>query len=350
MSTNNEPEISETGMERPSIAFELSGESPGLAAAEASALLDLYNGGHVDILVHPLLLFSRTTSPASGMASRVGLSHNVLEIWAAGRGGLKQAMSALESIDAPLRAGQTFRVRARALGGEVRLPTRSEAELGEAIFSKGFKVDLKRPDAELRALFHSGGFVVGRCFAVDREGLRARSPRYRPFFYPGVVKPPFARALVNLCRLRTGILLDPACGTAGILVEAGLLGLTPLGIDAQPAMVAGAERNLAHYELAGQVILADAGRIPMGAEKVSGVVCDLPYGRSSRFAGTGRDELYRRVFSESLRVLVGGHRAVFCTDVDISEVVARQGLLVEENHSHRVHGSLTRHVVVCRAP
>ncbi len=329
------------------VAFELSGESPRLAAAEADAILDLYDGRHRNTPVHPLLLLSDTYAPASEMASHANLIQNVIEVWATGNGGLNDALPALGESEIPMQPGETFRVRARTLGGEVELPGSAEANLGEVIFNRGFKVNLHNLDVDVRALFHAGGFIVGRSFAADREGLHSRGPRFKPFFYPGVIKPPFARALVNLCRLRAGVLLDPTCGTGGILVEAGLLGLTPLGCDAQSAMAAGARDNLVHYGLYGRVITGDAVRLPVADGCVSGLVCDMPYGRSSRFAGADRDRLYGGIFSEALRVVAPGGRAVLCSDTDISELAAERGLSVHETHSHRVHGSLTRHITVC---
>jgi tRNA (guanine10-N2)-dimethyltransferase len=281
------------------------------------------------------------------MASRAGLIQNIIEVWATGDGGLNDALQALGESEIPIQPGETFRVRARTLGGEVKIPGSSEANLGEVIFKGGFKVNLHNPDIDVRALFYPGGFIIGRSFTVDREGLHSRGPRFKPFFYPGVIKPPFARALVNLCRIREGVLLDPTCGTGGILVEAGLLGLAPMGCDAQSAMAAGARDNLAHYGLDGRVFIGDAVRLPVVDGCVSGLVCDMPYGRSSRFAGAKRDVLYGGIFSETLRVVAPGGHAVLCSDMDISELAAERGLSVHGTHTYRVHGSLTRHIIVC---
>jgi len=135
-----------------------------------------------------MLLVSRTCAPAPALATARGLAHHVLEVWA--HGGGQRGPGPCRSWrreSRPLRAGETLCARTRA-GGEVRLPADAEARLGLSVFRRGFDVDLRRPDAEVRPC--SGRELSWwQGFAADRAGLHARSPRLRPFFHPGVIQP-----------------------------------------------------------------------------------------------------------------------------------------------------------------
>jgi tRNA (guanine10-N2)-dimethyltransferase len=151
-----------------------------------------------------------------------------------------------------------------------------------------------------------------------------------------------ARALVNLSCVRSGeLLLDPFCGTGGILIEAGLLGAHPVGSDTDPVMVAGSRVNVPD----GDFFLADASRLSLQDHCMDAIVTDLPYGQSSVITACSLEHLYRGSLEEIGRVLRAGHRAVVVTHRDISPI-ARQYFTIAGRHTQRVHKSLTRHILV----
>jgi len=148
---------------------------------------------------------------------------------------------------------------------------------------------------------------------------------------------------VNLACPKPGdILLDPFCGTGGILIEAGLLGARALGSDFDPMMVAGCRRNIQDPEL----LLADATTLPFRSHAIDSVVTDLPYGQSVciKKADT-MDQLYADALDEIRRILKPGRRAVVVTHKDISGIAADH-MTVLQRHDQRVHKSLTRRVLV----
>ncbi len=80
--------------------------------------------------------------------------------------------------------------------------------------------------------------------------MKPEIPRINLFFHPGVLMPRVARALANLSGIKPGeLFLDPFCGTAGILIEAGLMGARVIGVDAQEKLVEGARMNLEAFKL-----------------------------------------------------------------------------------------------------
>ena len=74
-----------------------------------------------------------------------------------------------------------------------------------------------------------------------------RKPHLRPGFHPSSLNPKLARAIVNLTGIEKGKILDPFCGVCGILIEAGLIGLFPVGYDIDEEMLKKAELNFRYF-------------------------------------------------------------------------------------------------------
>jgi tRNA (guanine10-N2)-dimethyltransferase len=311
----------------------------------------------------------------------------------------------------------SVRVRARDVRGLTGVDTRrAERELGQVLVDRGFEVDLEEPDHELRALFAAppghddaddGTVTLGLADereaeiveeadataetldaddldAADLEGLGTdedgvcalgwltaesvrdfgdRQPTDKPFFQPGSMDPLLARALANIAGARPGrTLLDPMCGTGGLLAEAALVGADVVGIDAQWKMVRGARRNLDHYldggdgvgaaEEAGAFAICrgDARRLPVagadGDGPVDAVVFDAPYGRQSWASGE-LSAVVGDALAEARRVAT---RAVVVGDRSWADAAEDADWVVADRFERRVHRSLTRHVLVLRAP
>ncbi len=107
-------------------------------------------------------------------------------------------------------------------------------------------VELDHPEERFRVYLHGGEAHLCRLRAeVDRGQFEARKNQYRPYSSPVTIHPRLARAMVNLAGVpRDGAVLDPFCGTGGILLEAGLIGCDVYGSDVQEEMVDGAVENL----------------------------------------------------------------------------------------------------------
>ncbi|MEF8814473.1 MAG: methyltransferase domain-containing protein [Halovenus sp.] len=242
-------------------------------------------------------------------------------------------------------------VRAVDVRGTTDVDTqRVERELGQVLVDRGFTVDLEDPDHELRVLFatagHDGVCLVGwLAVEVPRE-FTDRRPTDRPFFQPGSMDPSLARALANVAGARPGArVLDPMCGTGGILVEAGLVGSDVVGIDVQGKMVEGSRENLA-AALGDRFHVArgDARRLPLADDSVDAVVFDAPYGRQSRIEGN-LGGLVRDALAEAYRV---APRCVVVGDRPWAQPAGEAGWTTEAAFDRRVHASLTRYILVLR--
>ena len=139
-------------------------------------------------------------------------------------------------------------------------------------------VSLVNPEVEYRAILSEDRCYFGKMLCtIDRGGFNARNPGKRDFFHPGVMMPRMARTLINLTCTHAGdIILDPFCGTGGILIEAEMLGIRSLGSDFDPMMVHGSVRNVTRSDL----LLADATSLPCACGTIDAVVTDFPYGQS----------------------------------------------------------------------
>lgn len=316
-------------------ALELVGEEDDFAAAEAATV-----AGAVDVV-------------ASGLAVAKGLRTDHVSRLAYTRAASRlvgrtdadvESVLALLSTTALGETDTTVAVRARDVRATAGVSTsRTEREVGTALVERGFSVDLDDPDRELRVSFGDDTALVGWLAAESVRDFGQRAPTDRPFFQPGSMAPLDARAYANLAGAGPGrTVLDPMCGTGGLLIEAGLTGCRVVGVDAQEKMVHGTRENLEAYlgtDFA--VVRGDGTTLPVADDAVDGVVVDAPYGRQSKVAGHELDELVAGTLVEAARV---ASRCVLVGDRDWTRQANDAGWDVRATFARRVHRSLVRHV------
>ena len=247
-------------------------------------------------------------------------------------------------------------VRARDVRSQTGVSTQAaEKRLGSILVDRGFTVDLDDPDHELRVLFSEGPVdgdnrercLIGWLAAESRRDFGERRPTDRPFFQPGSMDPLDARALVNIAGAKPGArLVDPMCGTGGILLEAGLVGSDVVGVDAQWKMTRGSQENLDALlddDTEAAIIHGDATALPLADGCADGVVFDAPYGRQSKIARHELADLVGGALSEARRI---ADRAVVVADRSWEEAANDAGWTVDRRFERRVHGTLVRHVHV----
>ena len=88
------------------------------------------------------------------------------------------------------------------------------------------------------------------------------------------------------------LVLDPFCGTGGILIEAGIMGARVVGADIDERMVEGTIKNLNYCGVKDyEVFQADAREIEL-PYKVNAIATDPPYGISASTGGEESKNLY----------------------------------------------------------
>ena len=366
--------------------LELGGEDDAFAAHEARSA-----AAGVE-LVAPGLALAGTVSP--NRVRGLAYTHRASELLGRTDADLESARAVLEA--AVLDRSGSVAVRATDQKGSADVDTaRAERVLGQVLVDRGFTVDLEEPDHVLRAAFaagkvatagddvlepadseppamraeseatatsseHGSVCALGWLAAESVRDFGSRQPTEKPFFQPGSMDPLLARAIANVAGARpSATVVDPMCGTGGVLVEAGLVGADVLGTDAQWKMVRGARENLAHFldgdptEESGTsdgtrpgefaLALADATALPLADDAVDAVVFDAPYGRQSKIASHRLEDLVGGALAEARRV---ADRAVVVADRSWAVEARAAGWELEAAFERRVHRSLTRYVLV----
>lgn len=314
--------------------LELAGDDDAFAAAESRAA-----AGNVEV-VAPGVAVARSLD--ADRVRTLALTRRASALVATSDATVAAAETALDA--AGIDRSGSVAVRARDVRGTAGVDTqRAERTLGAVLVARGFDVDLDDPDHELRAVFAGETCHLGWLVAESDRGYGDRAPTDRPFFQPGSMDPLLARALVNVAGARPGAtVLDPMCGTGGLLIEAALVGADPVGVDAQRKMVRGARENLAEYGGA-TLLRGDATRLPLRDEAVDAVVFDAPYGRQSKIERHDLADLVSGALREARRV---APRAVVVGDRSWTDAARDAGWSVDATFERRVHRSLVRHVAV----
>lgn len=164
-----------------------------------------------------------------------------------------------------------FRIRARK-ERTVEAPRSQDIECALADTISG-SPDLSHPLIELVAWGLPGQWLLGELISRTDRGWLGHEQR--PFQYSSALPPRIARAMVNLVAAPGGRIIDPCCGSATVLVEAGYMGIEPFGWEINPTVAEQGAVNICHHGQAAWLVVGD-GRTARGSW--DGAVLDLPYG------------------------------------------------------------------------
>lgn len=200
--------------------------------------------------------------------------------------------------------------------------------------------------------------VLGqRLFKQNRKVIMNRTPSNRSYFHSGSMNPILVRAMINLglkhqylpTRQESKdkkIFLDPFMGAGGMLLEAGTMGYTTIGLELSYWMSRGARMNLSDLSYNGynsffwSILRCDSNKIPLKSNSIDLIVTDPPYGHSTILNGQTLEELLSNVLLECYRVLKKNSRMVISIPSQVTVNFLEFKIL--EKIIDRVHGSLTR--------
>lgn len=301
--------------------YRLAGENLELAEAELNGFLESQK---IDEKASRRKNLAETEAHPSGL-KRLALTHEVSEK-------ISEA-SSIEGLELPDFSG-SFAVRAENLTEEEADTKKIEEKLGEYLESDESSVDLENPEKTFKAYALDEKIVLGEVIQdIDRGLFMKRKNQKRPFSSPVSLDPVLARVLVNLSGVSAGEhLLDPFCGTGGILIEAGLCGIGVHGRDISEEMIKGAKENLEAYGLISHDLeTCEIGEV-CEIKRFDVLVADLPYGRSSKTTESAVES-----FLELVEIFDG--KTVFMYNkVSIGDF--------EADYEVYVHNNLTRYIFV----
>ncbi len=208
---------------------------------------------------------------------------------------------------------------------------------------------------DIHLIFSEGMVIIGKPLIYrDTRSFYMRRPSIRPFFRSIALSVPFSRAMINLSRVREGMcLLDPFAGTGSILIEAGLMGLKPIGVEIDWRLVHGARENLEYVGVRNYVLILGDSR-NMRFRGIDGIATDPPYGRAASTHGRDVEEIYERfIFNASEWLRDKGHMVFLAPHymIDyIDDVLCSAGFITGLKIPYYIHGGLTRIIYVAYKP
>ena len=317
--------------------FELSGEHRDMCAAEAKKCIAAEAGDYRIVSEGPGYIEAEFDESAlDPIAERISLTHRIGRTLCTFD---PDGADAVESVELP---EGTFAVRARRFEGRMKdVDSQDLVRKVGGILSRHNDVKLKEPDIEVHMVMSDRVHLFLGEKTIDRDILETRKVSERPFFSPISLHPRYARALINLTGARKGDrILDPFCGTGGIIIEAAMMGMKPIASDFDENMIIGTQENMDFYGLKlTDFDTIDISDVPDRFGEVDAIATDPPYGRSTHTGGEDIESIYRRAMTSFGDVLVNGG----CAGVVLPHPIDDKRLKLQSMFIQRVHGSLSRH-------
>ena len=198
----------------------------------------------------------------------------------------------------------------------------------------------------------SESIIFLRKIYENEKDYKRRMPNLRPVKMPYTLKSDMARACVNLLGMKNGVILDPFCGTGGILLEAYDMGFSVIGNDINIYDLYNMRENFDCFYpqayVSGDVIMtvSDSQTQFLQENSIDGIVSDIPYGKCSRKLG---DDLYNRYLESSQRYLKKDARMiiVYANFSDFS-LLAEKYFEIEEKIEEFINKSMTRYILILK--
>jgi len=321
----------------PVFFFELSGESKDMPAVEAKRCIEAECARYSVVGSGPgYLIASFPREYLGGIADRIALTHSIGAYL-----GTYEPDGANSLSGAQLPEG-TFAIRAKRFEGMMKDADSQKLvrDVG-SILSRKNDVDLRNPDVIVRMQMCDKVHLFIEERAIDRNIMEKRKVGERPFFSPISLHPKYARALINLTGAKKGsTVLDPFCGTGGVVIEAAEMGMKAIASDFDEEMVLGCRENMDFYGLGlHDYDVVDIKDIPGRFSDIDVVVTDPPYGRSTKTGGDDVLNIHKTAMSTIPEVLTPEGRAGIIFPYEATPVTMELDSVFKQH----VHGSLSRY-------
>ncbi|WP_405269652.1 TIGR01177 family methyltransferase [Methanobrevibacter sp.] len=332
-------------------------EHPELPLAELKAVMECEGiSADVEVITEGLVILRNISEKDlcpyyEILTRRLGYTHEVHELIK--RTSVDDFEGDVSSIDWSGYINETFAVRVKRFNAEIDT-VGYERRAGSLILNNcdDIKVNLTKPKSLVRIVaFKNDLFISIERIKLNKKHFEDSKPHKRPFFYPGSMNPKLARCMVNLSRVKEGqLLLDPFCGTGGILIEAGLIGCKVVGSDIYWKMKNGTSINLDYYGITDyRTFNLDVRELKM-YEKVASVVTDPPYGISTSTGDIEGEDIFKEFFKaiydnmhdDAYLCMASPHY------VDLKPMADEVGFEIIEQYGIKMHRSLTRIISVIR--
>ena len=321
--------------------LELGGENTDLGKYEAIELLNFEK--YSPLLERDygnVVIISTSKQIKEKIIARLSMTKRISQIiFKSKKKSLKEILKDLHKIEIGEKSFSIRQIQGKNLKNE-----ETAIQIGKKISIKN-KTNLENP--EVTVLFYKNiEFFISLKFKGVDTGYKKclkHHISYRPYFSPIGIHPRIARAMINLSNCDVNKpLIDPFCGTGGILIEAADMQLSVIGIDLKDKMIEYAKGNLKHYGFKGNLITSDFEKI--SSLEFGSIVCDPPYGIASTSGGENIRELMIRaidIFQQSMK-----KKQRLVVAVSDSSIIKHDRLTQIYKFKWYIHKSLTRKIIV----
>lgn len=198
------------------------------------------------------------------------------------------------------------------------------------------KVNLKEPKTFFEILFFKKIFCCLKLWD-NTDKFEERKAHLRPYNHPTSLDPRLARCLVNLVNSKE--VLDPFCGSGGLLIEAGLIGCKITGYDIDQIMLKRCKQNLKHYNIKNYILeRKDALKL---SNKTESIVTDLPYGKNSKVSDLEQTFVcfLKNSYNFSDKLVI-----VFPDFVESNDIINKSGWKIKSKFRYYIHKNLTKEI------
>lgn len=207
-----------------------------------------------------------------------------------------------------------------------------EREIGLRIHGEP---DLEQPECLFGIVSIGNKWYFGR--HAESEAIWFHHQK-KPHMYSTALSTRLARAVANIAvpdpqGIRA---IDPCCGIGTVLVEALSMGINITGRDINPLVVLGSRKNIAHFNLEGDVVI---GPIADVVDTYDVTIIDMPYNLFTHITAEGQQDILKQARRFSKKVIV-------VTIETIDSMIAEAGFTIIDRCVAK-KGTFSRQVLVC---
>ena len=321
--------------------LELGGENTDLGKYEALELLKFQKySPFLEKDYESIIVISTSKKIEKNIIARLSMTKRISHIiFTSKKRNVKDILNDLEEIKI-----DDLNFAIRQIGGKNLESEKTAILIGEKICNEN-KTNLETPQVTVLFYQNREFFISLKYAEVDTAYKRCLKHHisHRPYFSPIGIHPRIARAMINLSNCADNkSLIDPFCGTGGILIEGADMGLKVTGIDLKEKMIELSKGNLKHYGFEGNLINSDFKEI--SNLKFGSIVCDPPYGIASTSGGENIKELMRRGLDVFQNCMEKKQRLVVA--VSDYRTIKHKNLRQIYKFEWYIHKSLTRNIIV----
>ncbi|MDP2750875.1 MAG: methyltransferase domain-containing protein [Nanoarchaeota archaeon] len=325
--------------------FLLSGEHTDIAKAEVEALFGRTKSISERVLIHDIakpIAKAKTKMSFTQLAYTKSVSQVLFKTTA------KNLIKKINSYPWNKVYKKNFCVRINNISQK---PVPKEFEMADLIWKKlkNPVTQLTGPETLIQFIFVNNEVYCGKTIFINEEQFHKRQPHMRPEFSPISLNPKLARAMVNLTGIKDkkDVLIDPFCGTAGILLEASIMGFRSIGYDIDENCLRKAKTNLEHFGIKNfSLKMLDSTK--KWPDKAKYIVADLPYGKSAKLSDE-KTKLYREFLENLKRMKIKRAVISFPTSYDYIPLIKKSKLKVKNQFDYYIHKSMTKKILVLSA-